>query len=105
MVSDMDMSHDSLATADQQLDDVTAQAPDWPPSREAAIAKLIELDVAQWGEEEREVSAERRGRLCHALALNALAFYDQGNVDEPMAVEARRILLKADRAARKAGKP
>lgn len=72
-------------------------APDWPPTRDQAIARLIAMDVARWGEEEREASIDRRGRLCHALALNALAYYDMDSIDERLAVEARRVLRQHDR--------
>lgn len=80
----------------------TDSAPEWqPPTREQAIAELIARDIAQHGEDEREASTERRSRLCHALALNALAYYDTDSIDDRLAVEARRALLRAERATGK----
>jgi hypothetical protein len=45
-------------------------------TREEAIAKLVDLDVAKWGEAERAASQRMRSRLSHGRALNTLAHYD-----------------------------
>lgn len=66
-------------------------------TREEAIAKLVDLDVAKWGEEERAGSAKLRSGLTHGLALNALAYYDLDHVDAALVREAKATLTKADR--------
>lgn len=72
-------------------------------TRDEAIAKLVDLDVAKWGEEEREASARLHGRLSHGLALNALAHYDVDHIDRALATEARRVMTAADRKALRQG--
>lgn len=44
-----------------------------PATREDAIALLVELDCARWGEGEREDSRMLHAGLSHGLAMNALA--------------------------------
>lgn len=72
-------------------------------SREQAIAALVELDVARWGEGEREASRRLRARLTHGRALNTLAHYDPDHVDAAMAADAQRVMTAADHRALRAG--
>lgn len=65
-------------------------------TREEAIARLVERDVAEWGETERAASMSQRSRLSHGLALNALAHYDDDYVDSDLAAEATRIMTDSD---------
>jgi hypothetical protein len=72
---------------------------------EEAIAKLVEADVAKWGESERAASEQMRRRNCPTigLAVNALAHHDPLNVDAAMAAEAKNLLTKSDRAQLRKG--
>ena len=65
-------------------------------SREEAIAKLVDLDVAKWGEAERAASQRMRSRLSHGRALNTLAHYDLDHIDAALAEEAKRTMTPAD---------
>lgn len=44
-----------------------------PTTREEAIVAVVESDVAQWGEGEREGSKRMNAKLSLGLALNTLA--------------------------------
>ena len=44
-----------------------------PKTRKAAIAMLVEQDVAKWGENERAASRRAHGHKTIGLALNTLA--------------------------------
>lgn len=66
-------------------------------TREQTIAKLVELDVAKWGEAEREASARLRGALSHGRALNTLAHYDVDHVDHALALAAVSVMTDDDR--------
>ena len=72
-------------------------------TREQAIERLVELDVARWGEAERQGCERIRGKLSHGLALNALAHYDIDNIDRTLASEAKSVMTKADRAILRKG--
>lgn len=72
-------------------------------TRDEAIAKLVDLDVAKWGEGERAASQQMRTRLSHGLALNALAHYDLDNIDTELAAEAKRAMTRADWAKLREG--
>jgi hypothetical protein len=39
-------------------------------THEQAVAHLVELEVARWGEQEREPARQMYGRYSHGLALN-----------------------------------
>lgn len=67
-----------------------------PTTRARAIAKLVELDVAKWGESERRASLALRTQLSHGLALNALAYYDIDNVNHALAAEALVVMTEDD---------
>ena len=72
-----------------------------PASREEAIAALVELDVARWGEQEREASRRlHAGNLrTYGRALNALARrseYDYGDAAPHLVAAARAALTDAD---------
>jgi hypothetical protein len=73
-------------------------------TREEAIAKLVELDVAKWGEGERAAAKRLRSQLTHGLALNALAHYDLDAIDDALATEAQRVMTAADRRVLAAGR-
>lgn len=72
-------------------------------TREEAIAKLVELDVAKWGEAERCASRAMRASLSHGLALNAIAHYDLNNIDRDLAREAKALFTAADKKALRSG--
>lgn len=72
-------------------------------TREQAIAALVERDVAKWGETERAVSRELRGRLTHGRALNSLAHYDVDHIDHDMAAQAQTVMTAADHRALRQG--
>lgn len=65
-------------------------------TREQAIADLVRLDVAKWGESERAASLAMRSKLSHGLALNTLAHYDPEHVDAVLAQEARAAMTPTD---------
>lgn len=66
-------------------------------TREEAIAKLVELDVAKWGEGERAASQRCRSCLTHGLALMSLAHYDIDNIDTDLVKEAKAVITAGDR--------
>lgn len=72
---------------------------------ETAIDMLVALDVAKWGEGEREASRRLNLTNCPTLglALNKAAYYDIDNIDEALAAEARRVMTPADLRALKRG--
>jgi len=72
-------------------------------TRDEAIAKLVELDVARWGESEREASKRLHASRSHALALNAVANYDVDNIDADLAKMAKSLMTSADRAYLRTG--
>jgi hypothetical protein len=59
-----------------------------------AIEKLVELDVAKWGEAERDASRRAHSRRSHALAVNAVA---NATGDEALRAEAKRLMTPADK--------
>ena len=63
-----------------------------------AIQALVALDVARWGEGERQASTQlrRRNSPTIGLALNALAHYDVENIDGALASEARQLMTADD---------
>lgn len=67
-------------------------------SREQAIDRLVELDVAKWGEGEREASRRMHGKRSHGRAVNAVAHYDLDNIDQALAAEARALFTEDDLA-------
>ncbi len=73
------------------------------PTRTEAIDRLVELDVARWGESEREPARRLRSVLSHALALNMLAYYDLDAIDEQLAADADEIMTDADRRELRSG--
>lgn len=72
-------------------------------TREEAISRLVELDVAKWGESEREASRKTHAELSHGLALNTLAHYDPMNIDAPLAAQAKSVMTNDDRNALRRG--
>jgi hypothetical protein len=72
---------------------------------EEAIDRLVTLDVARWGEGEREASRRlnRRYAPTIGLALNRLAYYDVDNIDEALAKQAEQAMTSADLHALKQG--
>lgn len=72
-------------------------------TREEAIAKLVDADVAKWGEGERAASQEMRRNLSHALALNAVAHLDLDNIDKALAKVAKAMMTPADKKALRNG--
>lgn len=65
-----------------------------PADRAAAINALVELDVAKWGEGEREASRALHARTTYGLALNTLACRTN---DPTIAKAAKAALTPADR--------
>ena len=65
---------------------------------EEAIARLVALDVARWGESERAASERmrRRNSPTIGLALNSLAHHDVDAIDAEMAAQAEELLTDAD---------
>lgn len=72
-------------------------------TREEAIQRLIEHDVAKWGEGEREASRLMHERRTHGLALNALAYIDLDNINLPMAKDAQSVMTLQDHRALRDG--
>ena len=76
-----------------------------PSTREEAIQSLVELDVAKWGESEREASVRSHASRSYGLALNALAneaeLSDAPN--KALRAAAKAALTKADRAVLRKG--
>ncbi len=76
-------------------------------TRAEAIARLVDLDVARWGEGERAASQSLRSRLSHGLALNSLAHYEcwraGGPIDTALAAEAMAAMTAADRRVLREG--
>jgi hypothetical protein len=65
-------------------------------TRDTAIAKLVEHDVAKWGEAERVASQRMRSQLSHGRALNTLAHIDLDHIDEDMARDALSVMTTQD---------
>jgi hypothetical protein len=76
-----------------------------PTTREAAIAALVEQDVAKWGEGEREASQRMHAHRSLGLALNELwarsVLRDAPDADLKRAAKA--ALTAVDRAALRQG--
>lgn len=72
---------------------------------EEAIERLVELDVAKWGEVERAASRALNQRNYSTIgrALNRLAHFDVNNIDQTLAAEAERAMTAADRRALRRG--
>jgi hypothetical protein len=66
-------------------------------NRRQAIAHLVELEVARWGEGERKAAQDMYGRTSIGLALNRIAHYDVDSIDQELAAEAKRHFTDADR--------
>lgn len=71
-----------------------------PLTREAAIALLVEQDVARWGEGERAAAERAHGWRSYGRALNELANRAEltGTPDAELRAAAGRALTAADRA-------
>lgn len=69
-----------------------------PTTKEAAIDALVELDVAKWGEAEREASRRRHARRSYGLALNELANRAMlaGTPDPALRAAAKMAMADAD---------
>jgi hypothetical protein len=67
-------------------------------TREEAIDRMVELDVAKWGEGERQASRSLRSSQYPTvgLALNGLAYFDPANINDGLAAEAKKLLTAAD---------
>lgn len=79
-----------------------------PATREEAIAMLVDLDVARWGESEREASRRIHEETLptYGRALNALAHrpeHDYGDAVPDMVEAATAALTDADRRALRMG--
>lgn len=74
-------------------------------TREQAISKLVEQDVAKWGEGERTASQRAHAGRTLGLALNALA--NRAELDDApdraLRAAAKSALTAADRASLKKG--
>lgn len=70
-------------------------------TRAEAVARLIEQDVARWGESERAASARLHAKLTRGRAINALANRAELSGDPDAAqlrAEADAALTASDRA-------
>lgn len=76
-----------------------------PATREEAIKALIEGDVAQWGEEERQASSQMNARRSFGLALNELAARAKmaGLPSKDLAAAAKRELTQEDKKILRSG--
>lgn len=79
-----------------------------PRNHAEAIAALVALDVARWGETERAASEElnRRNYPTYGLALNSLAHrreYDYGDGWMECVAAAKHALSASDRAQLRKG--
>jgi hypothetical protein len=83
--------------------------PNIPSTYDEAIAALVELDVARWGELERIASEKlhrQNFRGSYGLALNSLAHrseYDYGDSAPELAKAAEKALTSDDRAELRKG--
>ena len=75
-----------------------APAPAGVPSRDEAIARLVELNVAKWGEAERGPSARSYAKQSHGALLNTLAHWDLDNIDKALVKAASKLMTRRDRA-------
>lgn len=67
------------------------------PTNEEALNMLVELEVARWGESEREPARRHHAGLSHALRLNRIANWDIDQIDHDLAAAAKRLMTKEDR--------
>jgi len=72
-----------------------------PATREAALAAIIETDVARWGEGERTPSLHAHakysyGRLLSELATRAAFWAEADELEAPLRAAARKVLTPAD---------
>jgi hypothetical protein len=76
-----------------------------PTTREAAIALLVEQDVAKWGESERAASQQLHAHRSLGLALNELWARSvlRDAPDSDLKRAAKAALTAADRAALRKG--
>lgn len=77
-----------------------------PANREEALAALIELNVAKWGEQEREPTRKNRQNDSYGLLLNSLARrpeYDYGDRVPHLVAAAKKALTARDRAELRKG--
>ena len=71
-----------------------------PATREEAIAELVELDVAKWGESERSASMQAHARRSLGRALNELANRAElaGQINPKLRAAAKAALTPQDKA-------
>lgn len=69
-----------------------------PLSRESAIAALVEMEVARWGEQERAAAEAHHGGQTYGLALNAIVSRAEAwlETEFPAARKAARAALTPD---------
>lgn len=69
-----------------------------PANREAAIAALVDQDVARWGEKERAASQRMHSSRSYGLALNELANRAElsGNPDPELRAASQSALTDTD---------
>ena len=72
--------------------------PTTPTTREAAIAALVQGDVARWGPSEREASIAQHSRRSFGRALNELASRAElaGDPDPALRAAANAALTESD---------
>ena len=72
-------------------------------TREQALAKRVDLDVAKWGEGEREASRRLHGRRSHGLLVNSIAVADVNQIDDELMRLAAAVMTADDRAELRKG--
>ena len=72
-------------------------------TREQALEKLVELNVAKWGEGERAAARRLNAHKSLGLLMNSIAYFDINHIDPAMEKAAELALTSADRAELRKG--
>jgi len=72
-------------------------------TRDAALERRVDIDVAKWGEGEREASRRMHGRTSYGLLLNSIAVADVDDLDEELMRLAAAVMTADDRAELRKG--
>jgi|GEM_PF-4837520 len=72
-------------------------------TRDAALERRVAIDVAKWGEGEREASRRMHGRRSYGLLINSIAVADVENIDEELMRLAAAVMTADDRAELRKG--
>jgi hypothetical protein len=72
-------------------------------TKEQALDRRVDMDVAKWGEGERAASRDMHRRRSYGLLINSIAVADVDHIDEELMSLAAAVMTTADYAELRKG--